>query len=343
MEIESGDLLYRNDSFRWGKNSNYAVFFCRFFITNEFPFMECESIGDAMEIVIISGFLGAGKTTLLNKYLSCLTGKTAVIENEFGEIGIDGALIDGETPVKEINAGCICCSLSLDFRQGIREIQETYYPDRIIIEPSGIGRLSDITKACEKADVPVKKRITIVDISSFEDYAEDFGAFYLDQIQYADLILFSNLNKVSAEQKALVVAAIKDINPAAYIFAEDWREADNKLLLDIIRKSESTNTGKELALSGTLPGDRVFSSISVTSLAETEAEQFKKLIKDIQTGKYGQVLRVKGAVPVKGGDMLKIDAAPSYCNIEKAERHLEQGIVLIGCNLEEEKLRELLA
>ena len=102
-----------------------------------------------MDIEIISGFLGAGKTTFLNQYLPLLSGKTAVIENEFGDVGLDGDLIREKVPVRELYAGCICCTLAIDFRQSIREIAETYQPDRIVIEPSGIGKLSDVIKACE--------------------------------------------------------------------------------------------------------------------------------------------------------------------------------------------------
>ena len=103
-----------------------------------------------MDIEIVSGFLGAGKTTFLKQYLPLLTGKTVVIENEYGEIGLDGDLIQSDIPVKELYAGCICCSLAVDFRNGIREIVRQYQPDRIVIEPSGVGKLSDIVKVCEK-------------------------------------------------------------------------------------------------------------------------------------------------------------------------------------------------
>ena len=134
-----------------------------------------------MEIQVISGFLGAGKTTFLNQYLPVLKGKTVVIENEFGDVGLDGELIQEDVPVREIYAGCICCSLALDFRKGIKELKEQFSPDQLVIEPSGVGRLSDIVQACNKArekegiDLTITKLITIVDIKSFEEYREDFG------------------------------------------------------------------------------------------------------------------------------------------------------------------------
>lgn len=146
-----------------------------------------------MEVQVVSGFLGAGKTTFLNRYLPTLTGKTVLIENEFGEVGLDGELIQEDIPVREIYAGCICCSLAIDFRQGVKEIAEMFSPDQIVIEPSGVGRLSDIVKACQKArekegiDLTITKLIAMVDVKSFEEYREDFGDFYLDQIQHAGL------------------------------------------------------------------------------------------------------------------------------------------------------------
>ena len=120
-----------------------------------------------MDIEIVSGFLGAGKTTFLKQYLPLLTGKTVVIENEYGEIGLDGDLIQSDIPVKELYAGCICCSLAVDFRNGIREIVRQYQPDRIVIEPSGVGKLSDIVKVCEKVrdrdgvELKVARRIAV--------------------------------------------------------------------------------------------------------------------------------------------------------------------------------------
>ena len=131
-----------------------------------------------MDIEIISGFLGAGKTTFLNKYLPALSGKTVVIENEFGEIGLEGDLIRTDVPVREIYAGCICCSLSADFRNGIREIAEQFHPDRIVIEPSGVGRLSDIIKVCEKVrdkdgiDIRIRRKIVVLDGGSYEEYID---------------------------------------------------------------------------------------------------------------------------------------------------------------------------
>ena len=140
-----------------------------------------------MNIQIVSGFLGSGKTTFLNRYMTCLQGRVAVIENEFGPAGLDAQLLGEEVPVKEISAGCICCSM--DFQQGIAEVEQKYHPDYLLIEPSGVGRLSDVVKACTEQGYSVDQLITMVDLSSYEDYAQAFGEFYLDQIRGANLLL----------------------------------------------------------------------------------------------------------------------------------------------------------
>ena len=193
-----------------------------------------------MEIQVISGFLGAGKTTFLNQYLPVLKGKTVVIENEFGDVGLDGELIQEDVPVREIYAGCICCSLALDFRKGIKELKEQFSPDQLVIEPSGVGRLSDIVQACNKArekegiDLTITKLITIVDIKSFEEYREDFGAFYLDQIRHAGLILLSNLEGLEQEEKLRLIKEIRQENPAAVIYDGDYRKLSDSELQDLI-------------------------------------------------------------------------------------------------------------
>ena len=191
-----------------------------------------------MEVQIVSGFLGAGKTTFLNKYLPLLKGKTVVIENEFGDVGLDGELIQEDLPVKELYAGCICCSLALDFQKGIKELAEQFHPDRIVIEPSGVGRLTDVVKACDRArekegiDLRITKLIVILDITEFEDYIDGFGAFYLDQIQNAGLILLSNLEQVSKEEKNRLISEIREVNPDAVIYEDDWRKMEDAALLE---------------------------------------------------------------------------------------------------------------
>lgn len=186
-----------------------------------------------MEIQIISGFYGTGKTTFLNKYLPLLGGKTVVILNEFGEISLDEDLIQNGTPVRELYAGCICCSLAPILRKEIQTAVSEHRPDRLIIEPSGIGKLSDIAGVCV-AEMDTET-IVLVDLPTFEECAESLGTFYLDQIRYAGLLLFSGLDGIGDEQQADLVERVRAYNPDALFYKGDWRELDRDGLLALTR------------------------------------------------------------------------------------------------------------
>lgn len=301
-----------------------------------------------MEVQVVSGFLGAGKTTFLNRYLPTLAGKTVLIENEFGEVGLDGELIQEDIPVKEIYAGCICCSLAIDFRQGIKEIAEKFSPDRILIEPSGVGRLSDIVKACQKArqkegiDLTITKLIAMVDVKSFEEYREDFGEFYLDQIQHAGLILPTNLEGMEEKEWNLLLDEIRKENPKAVICREDYRtfgQKELKTLVDAVEDYEEISDGHPKPA---LPADRIFSSLAIEELPEFSREQFDGVLEEIKCQKLGQVLRAKGILNLEG-QRIHFEYTPfSYAECPADERkHLSEKAVVIGCNLDEEKIRHL--
>jgi len=208
-----------------------------------------------MIIQIISGFLGAGKTTFINKYISENKGKTVIIENEFGKIGLDKKLIQGNIPVREINSGCICCSLVSNFRESIREIINEFSPDRIIIEPSGVAQLSDILKVCNffnrEYDTEILDRIVIVDIACFEDCLEDFGNFYVNQIENASIIMFSNIEEVKSNDLDRIILKMKEINPEAAIFKEDWR----KIVKELKEKISDGFFGKVIRAKGIIPAE----------------------------------------------------------------------------------------
>lgn len=191
-----------------------------------------------MEIQIVSGFFGAGKTSFLNKYLPLLDGRTAVIQNEYGDIPLERDLLRENVRVRDLYAGCICCSLALDLRREIQELTEGYRPDRIIIEPSGVGKLSDVVGACMRTDIVKSiKGIVLVDLASFEGYAEDLGTFYLDQIQHAGLLLFSHLDRINGGKKRALIDKVRAYAPAALFYGDDPREMDSGRLLGLIRSS----------------------------------------------------------------------------------------------------------
>lgn len=304
-----------------------------------------------MDIHIISGFLGAGKTTFLNKYLPVLSGKTVVIENEFGDVGIDGGLIQGGIPVHEIFAGCICCSLAYDFRKGIKEVCERFRPDQIVIEPSGVGRLSDIIKACEKVkekegiDLTITKLISVVDIASFEEYEEGFGAFYLDQIQHARLLLVSNGDKVEPEKRRELIVRLSGINPKALIYEGDIRQLEGETVKELLSMTADYEKDCEAVQAFALPADKIFSSIALQALGRFTKEELDCIFTELGKEEFGNVLRAKGMVRSPQGSLLHVEYTRSGGCCTEADAPEEDGtdvnIVIIGCNLNETVLKKL--
>ena len=181
------------------------------------------------KIDIFSGFLGAGKTTLIKKLIkeSFAGQKVVLIENEFGEIGIDGGFLkESGIQINELNAGCICCSLVGDFRAALQQVVEQYHPDRIVIEPSGVGKLSDVTRAvegvAEHLDVQLSSFVTVADVNKVKMYMKNFGEFYDDQISHASCIILSRTQNATEEKIAATVAMLREKNPTATIVTTAW-------------------------------------------------------------------------------------------------------------------------
>ena len=196
-----------------------------------------------IKIDIISGFLGAGKTTLIQKLFKegFENEKIVLIENEFGEIGIDGGFLkEAGVNIKEINSGCICCSLVGDFSKSLKEVVNTYNPERIIIEPSGVGKLSDIKKAVLKMeeDLEINILTTVVDGSKAKLYMKNFGEFFNDQVSESSTIVVSRIDKISEEKLDEVVHLLKDKNKYATIITTDIKLLDGKKLLNVLESEE---------------------------------------------------------------------------------------------------------
>ena len=198
------------------------------------------------KIDVFSGFLGAGKTTLIKKLLKeVLDGsRTVLIENEFGEIGIDGGFLkEAGIEIKEMNSGCICCSLVVDFGASLKEVIETYGPDRILIEPSGVGKLSDVLKAVENVaadlDVQVNSAVAVVDASKAKMYIKNFGEFFINQIEYAGTILLSRTDKVSPEKLQECVRLVREHNAKAVIITTPLADLDGKAVLETIEGADT--------------------------------------------------------------------------------------------------------
>ena len=193
----------------------------------------------ATKIDIFSGFLGAGKTTLIKKLIreSFQGQQVVLIENEFGEIGIDGGFLE-ESGIKinELNAGCICCSLVGDFREALRKVVDQYHPDRILIEPSGVGKLSDVTRAVEAVaehlDVELSSFVTVADVNKVKLYMKNFGEFYNDQVSHASCILLSRTRGADAGKVAAAVALLREKNPTATIVTTPWDDLTGDQILE---------------------------------------------------------------------------------------------------------------
>ncbi|MDE6995833.1 MAG: GTP-binding protein [Lachnospiraceae bacterium] len=193
------------------------------------------------KIDIISGFLGAGKTTLIRKLLeeALADSKVVLIENEFGEIGIDGGFLkDAGIEIKEMNSGCICCSLVGDFGTSLREVLDTYTPERILIEPSGVGKLSDVMKAVQEAmadrDVELNSAVAVVDACKCRMYIKNFGEFFVNQIEHAGTVILSRTDKLSEEKLAACIELIREHNAKATVITTPWETLEGKDILETI-------------------------------------------------------------------------------------------------------------
>ncbi len=196
------------------------------------------------KIDIISGFLGAGKTTLIKKLISeAFQGeKLVIIENEFGEIGIDGGFLkESGIQITEMNSGCICCSLVGDFSEALKEVLAKYSPDRVIIEPSGVGKLSDVIKAVKNtgSSVEINSTAVVVDASKCKMYMKNYGEFYNNQIEYAGTIILSRTQKISDEKLDTCLKMIHEKNSEASVITTPWDDIDGKKILEAMEKVNS--------------------------------------------------------------------------------------------------------
>ena len=197
------------------------------------------------KIDVYSGFLGAGKTTLIKKLIKeAYAGENVVlIENEFGEIGVDGGFLkDSGVNITEMNSGCICCSLVGDFAKALKQVEEQYAPDRIIIEPSGVGKLSDVIRAVERANVEnsvLNAFCAVVDANKCKMYMKNFGEFFIDQVKNASCVVLSHTTGMSEEKLHACIEALKAVNPDANYVTAEWDKLDGKTILVAMEKKDS--------------------------------------------------------------------------------------------------------
>ena len=332
-----------------------------------------------VKVDIISGFLGAGKTTLIKKLFSSSfkKEKVALIENEFGEIGIDGAFLkDTGINIKEINSGCICCSLSGNFKEALLELIKTYELDRIIIEPSGVGKLSEVISAVKAVEgVKVNVICTVVDGNKLKLYHKNFGEFYNDQIANANSIVLSKIEGFSEEKLIGVCEYIKTFNPIATIITTPIKELDGSVLLENLEEGE-TLTSLIINLLKQNPAnhhhhhdhdhhdcdcehehhhghehgccchhhnhdaDEVFDSFYLTTPKAFTEQNLQGILNELSSNSYGEVLRAKGIVNGESG-WLEFDFVPEVIEVRKGSPDVSGKICVIGVKLNKKKLEEL--
>ena len=338
------------------------------------------------KIDIVSGFLGAGKTTFIKRVLEIVKNeKTVLIENEFGEVGIDGGFLeDSGIEIKEMNSGCICCSLVGDFTSSLKEILEKYEPQRVIIEPSGVGKLSDVMKAVELVESKLKiepgKSVTVVDASKCKMYEKNFGEFFNNQIQYADIIVLSRTDIADEKKQAKAVEIVREINPTAKIITTPLKQLDNEQIFEILEKD--TDLAKEMIEEeknkhhehGESCGcghheshehhhheehhhehgegcgcghhhhhaDEVFESWGKEQIERLSRQKLEDILEKLsESSEYGVVLRAKGMVELDDNTWAYFDLVPGEMELRDGKACYTSKACVIGANLEKEKLEEL--
>ena len=326
------------------------------------------------KIDIISGFLGAGKTTFIKKLLEeAIAGeKVVLIENEFGEIGIDGGFLqDAGIEIREMNSGCICCSLVGDFGRSLSEVLTKYEPDRVIIEPSGVGKLSDVMKAvCDVAgeiDVVLNGSVTVVDAQKCKMYMKNFGEFFNNQIESAGTIVLSRTDVADADKVAKAVELIREKNPKAAVVTTPIGRLTGAQLLEIIEKPTDDMAAELLEEvrqghhhhedEGCCCGhdhdhehhhhhghdaDEVFTSWGLETSRSVSLERLNEILHDLaHTEKYGTVLRAKGMLPDENGVWHYFDMVPEETEVREGAPIYTGKVCVIGSGLKEDDLKEL--
>ncbi len=376
----------------------------------------------ATKIDIFSGFLGAGKTTLIKKLIreSFQGQQVVLIENEFGEIGIDGGFLkESGIKINELNAGCICCSLVGDFREALCKVVDQYHPDRIVIEPSGVGKLSDVTRAVEAVaehlDVELSSFVTVADVNKVKLYMKNFGEFYNDQVSNASCILLSRTGNADPDKVAAAVAMLREKNPTATIVTTPWDQLTGDQILKAMSEKDDF-VAQLLAMAAEAnaahadedeeeehehhhhhhdhdeegeccchhhhhdddddedehehhhhhdhdheegedhdhcscghhhhhhhghDADEVFTSWGVETARTYSREAIEKALDELDSGKYGMILRSKGIVNGGADGWLEFDYVPGEREIRSRGADVGGKLVVIGSKLDEKGIAAL--
>lgn len=318
-----------------------------------------------IKVDIISGFLGAGKTTFIKKLIKEIyqDEQIVLIENEFGEIGIDGTFMqDSGIQITEINSGCICCSLIGDFETSLMEVVEKYHPDRVIIEPSGVGKLSDVIKAVNEVhnnELLLDNHITVIDAKKCRLYTKNFGEFFNNQIEYASLIILSRTEYITDFQLDECINIIREHNNQANIITTPWNQLTKETLINAFNSNDNLREQlmEELDICPECGhnhehyhgckhdhhhADEIFTSWSKQTPKKYSKVQLETILKKIsENSSYGNILRAKGYVEGFEDHWWYFDLVPGEYEIRTGKADFTGRICVIGEKLDEQKLDNL--
>ena len=329
------------------------------------------------KVDIISGFLGAGKTTFIKKLIDqVFTGeKLVLIENEFGEIGIDGGFLkDAGIEITEMNSGCICCTLVGDFSKALQKVLAEYQPDRVIIEPSGVGKLSDIVRAIEDvkkdAEIEIDGRITVVDGKKAKLYLKNFGEFFEDQVKHASTIVVSRTQMMTDEKVEECIHMLRDENADAAIISTPWEQLSKDAIWHalehgaeiegLLEEEHDHHHDHEECCEhdhhhhdheGCCEHDHhhhhhhaddVFTSWGKETAHKYTEEELDFLVKALsETDSYGTILRSKGIIPMTDGTWKQFDLVPEEYEVRDGQADYTGRVCVIGTDLKEDELLKL--
>lgn len=326
-----------------------------------------------VKVDIFSGFLGAGKTTLIRKLIKeAYDEKLVLIENEFGEIGIDGGFLkDTGVQINEMNSGCICCTLVGDFKTALRQVIDQYKPERILIEPSGVGKLSDVIIAVQDAgieELELNGFTTVVDAKLCKMYMANFGEFYENQIEHASSVILSHTKGLSDDKLKECVDIIRKHNDHASIVTTDWDELTGSQILETMEQKKTLSAEldrlREEAYEhehehhhhdhehehhhehehehGHHHADEVFSDIGEETANKYTVEQIETALQALQDEeKCGQILRAKGIVEGTDGQWIHFDYIPGEPEVRRGGAETTGMICVIGVDIKEDTVRGL--
>ena len=326
------------------------------------------------KVDVISGFLGAGKTTFIKELINkvFVGEKLVLIENEFGEIGIDGGFLkDAGIEITEMNSGCICCTLVGDFSKALQKVLEEYHPDRVLIEPSGVGKLSDIVKAIEDvkrdADIEISGRITVVDGKKAKMYLKNFGEFFQDQVAHASTIVISRTQSMTPEKIEECVHMLREENKEAAIISTPWEELGKDAIIralehgaqieDLLEEHHHHDHEHDHCHDHHHDhehdhccghdhhhhhADEVFTSWGRETAHRYTEEELDFLLKALsETEGYGTILRSKGIIGMADGSWKQFDLVPEEYEVREGQPDYTGRICVIGTDLKEEELEKL--